>query len=79
MKNGDTEVSPFPSCGLSGISRSRFVSKKSTELHAAGRWSHEIKNDGTEVPPFPLQGLPGFPDRISPLKRVPKTYCSENP
>jgi hypothetical protein len=29
------------------------------------------KNGGTEVPPFPLQGLPGFPDRISPLKRVP--------
>jgi hypothetical protein len=39
----------------------------------------EIKNGGTEVPPFPLQGSPGFPDRISPIKRVPKTYCSENP
>jgi hypothetical protein len=33
--------------------------------------SEEIKNDDTEVPPFPLQGLPGFPDRISSLKRVP--------
>jgi hypothetical protein len=29
------------------------------------------KNGGTEVPPFPLQGSPGFPDRISSLKRVP--------
>jgi hypothetical protein len=38
----------------------------------------EIKNGDTEVSPFLLQGLPGFPDRISPLKRVPKTYCSEN-
>ena len=37
----------------------------------------EIKNGGTEVPPFPLQGLPGFPECISPLKRVPKIFSSE--
>jgi len=37
----------------------------------AGSGRRGKKNGGTEVPPFPLQGLPGFPDRISPLKRVP--------
>jgi hypothetical protein len=69
----------FPLRGISGISRPDLVIEKSTEQNKAGRWHQKIKNDGTEVPPFPLQGLPGFPDRISPIKRVAKTYCSENP
>ena len=42
-----------------------------TERMCAGSERRGKKNGGTEVPPFPLQGLSGFPDRNSPLKRVP--------
>ena len=48
-----------------------------TERKCAGSGWRGKKNGGTEVPPFPLQGLPGFPECISPLKRVPKIFSSE--
>jgi hypothetical protein len=76
-KNGDTEVSPFPSCGLSGTSRSRFVIEKSTELNKAGRWHRRIKNDDTEVSSFLTTQISGFNQRASSLKRVPKSSTSE--
>ena len=48
-----------------------------TEWKCAWSGGRGKKNGGTEVPPFPLQGLPGFPDRISSPKRVPKIFSSE--
>jgi hypothetical protein len=41
--------------------------------------SAEIKNDDTEVPSFLITRISGFNQRASSPKRVPKTYCSENP
>jgi hypothetical protein len=44
-----------------------------------GLGSEEIKNDDTEVPSFLTTRISGINQRASSLKRVPKTYCSENP
>ena len=79
IKNDGTEVPSFLTARISDLNQRASSPKRVPNCIQKDVGTGKQKMTAPKCRHFQLHGKSGFPDRNSPIKRVPKTYCSENP